>query len=146
MNKKILTAALSLLMLGACASAPSAAAASAPASASAPAAAATATAASFQVIKPEEAKKMMDAGGVIIVDVRRQDEYDAGHVPNAILVPNETIAEEAAAKLPDKNATYLLYCRSGHRAGLAAQTLVDLGYTNVYSFGGIIDWPYDIVK
>jgi len=143
MNKKILTAVLSLLMLGACASAPMSSASS---PASAAASAATATAASFQVIKPEEAKKMMDAGGVIIVDVRRQDEYDAGHVPNAILVPNETIAEEAATKLPDKNATYLLYCRSGHRAGIAAQTLVDLGYTNVYSFGGIIDWPYDIVK
>ena len=143
MNKKILTAVLSLLMLGACASAPMSSASS---PASAAASSATATAASFQVIKPEEAKKMMDAGGVIIVDVRRQDEYDAGHIPNAILIPNESIGNTEIVELPNKDAVILVYCRTGVRAKEAAGKLADLGYTNIYDFGGITTWPYDTVK
>ena len=144
MKKQIAASLAVLLLMSACSSA---AMNTAPSASAAPAAAASASpAASYQTISQEEAKKMMDAGGVIIVDVRRQEEYDACHIADAILVPNETISDEAAAKLPDKNATYLLYCRTGIRAGQAAQKLADLGYTDVYSFGGISTWPYDIVK
>lgn len=97
----------------------------------------------FQIITAEEARKMMDEGGVTVVDVRRQDEYDAGHVKGAILVPNESIGDVEPEELPDKDAVVLVYCRTGIRAADASQKLADLGYTHVYDFGGIVDWPYD---
>ncbi|MBQ7365427.1 MAG: rhodanese-like domain-containing protein [Clostridia bacterium] len=99
-----------------------------------------------QVITPEKAKEMMDQENVIIVDVRRADEYAQGHIEGAILVPNETISEEAATALPDKNAVYLIYCRSGRRSKEAAHKLIALGYTNVYDFGGILSWEYGTVQ
>ncbi len=98
-----------------------------------------------QKIGPEKAKEMLDAGGVILVDVRRADEYEAEHIPGALLLPNETILEEAEEKLPDKEAVILIYCRSGNRSAQAAEKLARLGYRHVYDFGGILDWPYDTV-
>ena len=89
---------------------------------------------------------MMDQGNVTIVDVRRVDEYEAGHIPGAILGPNETILTEAETKLPDKNAVLLIYCRSGRRSAEAAQKLLSLGYSQVYDFGGILNWHYDITR
>ena len=74
--------------------------------------------------------------GHIIVDVRRQDEYDAGHIPGAILIPNESIVAERPAELPDPDQIILIYCRSGNRSKQAAQKLADMGYTNIYEFGG----------
>ena len=99
----------------------------------------------YHKISAEEAKKMMDKGGVTIVDVRRQDEYDQGHIKDAILVPNETISDTQPEALPDKDAVLLIYCRSGRRSAEAANKLVAQGYTQVYDFGGIIDWPYETV-
>ena len=106
----------------------------------------TETAPTVHTISPEEAKAMMDQGNVTIVDVRRADEYEAGHIPGAILVPNETILSEAATKLPDQNAVLLIYCRSGRRSAESAQKLLSLGYSQVYDFGGILDWQYDITQ
>jgi len=106
----------------------------------------TSTAPEVHTISPEEAKHMMGQANVIVVDVRRADEYEAGHLPGAILVPNETILTEAAKKLPDKNAVLLIYCRSGRRSAEAAQKLISIGYIHVYDFGGILDWPYEITK
>ena len=83
--------------------------------------------------------------GHIIVDVRRQDEYDSGHIPGAILIPNESISTEQPAELPDLDQTILIYCRSGRRSKEAAQKLFDMGYTHIYEFGGIIDWTGEIV-
>lgn len=100
----------------------------------------------YQMITADEAKAMMDKGNVTIVDVRRQDEYDAGHVKDAILVPNESIGATAPEALPDKDAVLLVYCRTGIRAENASQKLIELGYTHVYDFGGIVDWPYEIEK
>ena len=100
----------------------------------------------FQIITAEDAKKMMDEGNVTIVDVRRQDEYDAGHVKGAILVSNESIGSTAPEALPGKDAVLLVYCRTGIRAADASQKLADLGYTHVYDFGGIQDWPYETEK
>ena len=99
----------------------------------------------YHKISASEAKKMMDEGNVIVVDVRRADEFANGHIPGAILVTNETITK-APSELPDKDATILIYCRSGRRSKEAAMKLIDLGYRNVYDFGGIIDWPYEVVK
>lgn len=102
--------------------------------------------ASYTQITQEEAKAMMGKNdGHIIVDVRRQDEFDAGHIPGAILIPNESITDEKPAKLPDLNQIILVYCRSGRRSKEAAQKLADMGYTNVYEFGGIIDWTGETV-
>ena len=101
----------------------------------------------YQKITVEAAKSMIDQDpSIIILDVRRQDEYDEGHIPNAILIPDYKITELAESILKDKNQTILIYCRSGNRSKKAALNLIDLGYTKVYDFGGIIDWPYEIVK
>lgn len=100
----------------------------------------------YHTVTAEAAKYMMDEGGVTIVDVRTQSEYDAGHVENAILVPNETIGSIVPEELPDKEAVLLVYCRTGRRAADASQKLADMGYTKVYDFGGIEDWPYEIEK
>lgn len=92
----------------------------------------------------EIAKNNPDA---IIVDVRRDDEYKAGHIPGAVLLTMETITAETAAKvLPDKNQMILIYCRSGRRSKIAAQTLLELGYTNLIDFGGILDYKGKVEK
>ena len=92
----------------------------------------------------EIAKKNPDA---IIVDVRRDDEYKAGHIPGAILLTMETITAETAAKvMPDKNQMILIYCRSGRRSKIAAQKVLDLGYTNIIEFGGILDYKGKVEK
>ena len=99
----------------------------------------------YRRISREEAKQMMSLDdGHIIVDVRRQDEYDSGHIPGAILIPNESIGTEQPEQLPDKDRIILVYCRSGRRSKEAAQKLANMGYTNVYEFGGIIDWTGEV--
>ena len=98
-------------------------------------------------ITAEEAKKLMDSEeGCIILDVRTRKEYDQGHIPGAVLIPNTEIEAKAADLLPDKGQLILVYCRSGRRSKLAAQSLAALGYTNIREFGGILDWPYEVVK
>ena len=99
----------------------------------------------YQQITQEEAKDMMDAGDVVVLDVREQSEFDAGHIPGAVLLPVGTIAKDtAAAVIQEPDTVVLVYCRSGNRSKTASQALADLGYTNVYEFGGINDWPYDV--
>ena len=96
-------------------------------------------------ITAEEAKQIMDSEeGYIILDVRTQEEYDEGHIPGAILIPNTEIKVRAVEELTDKDQLILVYCRSGRRSKLAAEILVELGYPNIKEFGGIIDWPYEI--
>ena len=102
--------------------------------------------AKYHKITAAEAYAMMNEKEVVIVDVRTKSEYNEGRIKGAILIPNETIGKEMPPDLPDKNATVLLYCRSGRRSREAANKLVELGYKNVYDFGGINDWPYGTVK
>ena len=103
--------------------------------------------ATYEQISGAEAKALMDSeSGYIIIDARTQEEYDQGHIPGAILIPEYEIADRAEKELPDKNQLILVYCRSGRRSKIAAEVLVKLGYTNVKEFGGIIDWEYEIVK
>ena len=95
-------------------------------------------------ITAEEAKKIMDSEeGYIILDVRTREEYDQGHIPGAIQITHEEIEEKAEEALKDKAQLILVYCRSGRRSKVAAEALVELGYTNIKEFGGIIDWPYE---
>ena len=99
----------------------------------------------YMNITAEEAKAIMDSEeGYIILDVREQEEFVAGHIPGAILIPYTQIEEKADEMLPDKDQLILVYCRSGRRSKIAAEALVKLGYTNIKEFGGIIDWPYEV--
>ena len=98
----------------------------------------------YRQITQEKAKEMMDTQDVIILDVREQSEYNSGHIPGAVLLPVGTIDEAtAAAAIPAKDSTVLVYCRSGNRSKTAASALAELGYTNLYEFGGINTWPYE---
>ena len=100
----------------------------------------------YKQISQEEAKEMMsEDDGHIVVDVRRQDEYDSGHIPGAICIPNETIGQMKPAELPDLDQVILVYCRSGNRSKQASQKLSDIGYINVYEFGGILEWTGETV-
>ena len=96
-------------------------------------------------ITAEEAKQIMDSEeGYIILDVRTQEEYDQGHIPGAILIPDTEVEVTAEEVLTDKDQLILVYCRSGRRSKLASEILVELGYTTLKEFGGIIDWPFEV--
>ena len=100
----------------------------------------------YMNITAEEAKKIMDTESeYVVLDVRTEDEFAQGHIPGAILIPDYAIREEAEKALPDKDALILVYCRSGRRSKNAAQILLELDYTNIREFGGILDWPYETV-
>ena len=99
----------------------------------------------YRSITMDEAVDMMaQESGYIILDVRRPDEFAAGHIPNAINVANETIGTAEIPELPDKNQLIMVYCRSGRRSKEASEKLVKLGYTNIVEFGGILDWKGEI--
>ena len=100
----------------------------------------------YQQITAQEAKNIMDSGKEhLIIDARTEEEFATGHIANAILIPEYEIADRAETELPDKDALILVYCRSGRRSKIASEELVKLGYSNVKEFGGIIDWPYEII-
>ena len=98
-----------------------------------------------QITMDEAVTMMAQETGYIILDVRRPDEFAAGHIPNAINVANETIGTAELPELPDKDQLIMVYCRSGRRSKEAAEKLVKLGYTNIVEFGGILDWKGEIV-
>ena len=101
--------------------------------------------AAYMNITAEEAKAIMDTEqGYVILDTRTREEYDQGHIPGAIVISHEEIADKAENVLTDKDQLILVYCRSGRRSKIAAEALVELGYTNIKEFGGIIDWPYEV--
>lgn len=101
----------------------------------------------YEQISAEEAKKLMDSEkDYIIIDARTEAEFAEGHIKGAVLIPEYEIGNRAEKELPDKDALILVYCRSGRRSKIASEELVRLGYTNVKEFGGIINWPYEIVK
>lgn len=99
----------------------------------------------FQQISQEEAKSIMSTNQeAVILDVRTQEEYDSGHIKGAVLLPVDAITEETAREvIPAKDTQVLVYCRSGNRSVTASKALAQLGYTEVYEFGGINTWPYE---
>ena len=104
-------------------------------------------ASTYEQITAEQAKTIMDIEqDYIIIDARTEEEFAEGHIENAMLIPEYEISERAEKELPDKEQLILVYCRSGRRSKIASEELVKLGYTNVKEFGGIIDWPYEVVK
>ncbi len=101
----------------------------------------------YRHISSDEAQKLMKTeSSYIILDVRTQREYEEGHIPKAICIPNESIDKEPPSLLPDKRQVIFIYCRSGRRSKEAAQKLADMGYTTIVEFGGIIDWRGEVVK
>lgn len=125
--KTIIPMILTLLLLAGCAAAPS-------------------DKAAYRQITMEDAAAMMEEEtDYIILDVRTEEEYASGHIPNAINIPNEVIGSEEIPELPDKDQLILVYCRSGNRSKQASKKLANLGYTNVVEFGGIMDWTGEIV-
>ena len=98
-----------------------------------------------QITMDEAVNMMAQETGYIILDVRRPDEFAAGHIPGAINVPNEIIGISEIPELPDKDQLIMVYCRSGRRSKEASEKLVKLGYTNIVEFGGILDWNGEIV-
>ena len=101
----------------------------------------------YEQISQDEAKRIMDTEeGYVIIDARTEEEFSEGHIEGAILIPEYEIAERAEKEIPEKDTLILVYCRSGRRSKIASDALVQLGYTNVKEFGGIIDWQYEIVK
>lgn len=105
------------------------------------------TKATVQKISPVDAKARLDAGEeIILIDVRTKEEFDSGYIPGALLLPVDQLQKRAGEVMPDLEATYFVYCRSGNRSGVATQLMVDLGYQNVFDLGGILDWSYEITK
>ena len=98
-----------------------------------------------QIAMDEAVDMMAQETGYIILDVRRPDEFAAGHIPNAINVPNESIGTSDIPELPDKDQLIMVYCRSGRRSKEASEKLAKLGYTNIVEFGGILDWKGETV-
>ena len=99
----------------------------------------------YHKIDAKTAKDMMEDGGVTIVDVRRPEEYEAGHIPGAVNIPNETISDTQPDGLPELDETLIIYCRTGVRSKQASEKLEAIGYTELYDMGGIADWPYEKV-
>ncbi|MCL2827282.1 MAG: rhodanese-like domain-containing protein [Oscillospiraceae bacterium] len=100
----------------------------------------------YQTITATEALEMIESGEpFVLLDVRAQSEFEEAHIADAILIPGQDLADRALAELPDKDMRILVYCRSGRRSAEAVWTLLELGYTNVYDLGGILDWPYEVV-
>lgn len=134
-------------LLAGCGAGASSAASSPPAASSSPTASAAPqldTAGQSGLLTAEQAKARMDSGDeIIVLDVRTAEEYAEAHIPGAVLLPNEEIGDTPPAQLPDKGTEILIYCRSGNRSAQAAKKLAALGYTNVFDFGGIKDWPYE---
>ncbi len=97
-----------------------------------------------QISMEEAAALMAEAGDYVLLDVRRADEFAAGHIPGAINLANESISTEEIPELPDKVQLILVYCRSGNRSKQAARKLAERGYSSVVEFGGILDWPGEI--
>jgi phage shock protein E len=97
-------------------------------------------------ISAAEAKALIDSEEVIILDVRTREEFEESRIEGALLIPDYEIKELAEELLPDKEATILVYCRTGRRSELASRALIEMGYQYVYDFGGIVDWEYETIS
>lgn len=107
----------------------------------------TAPAAEYQTITAEQAKAMMaETNDWVLLDVRTDEEFNESHIEGAILIPDFEVPSRIEEEIPDKDALILVYCRTGRRSALAAQEMANMGYTNVYDFGGIVDWPYETIS
>ena len=99
----------------------------------------------YMNISQKKAKEMMEnLEEFVLLDARSEEEFFEGHIPGAIVIPHEEVLERAEAEIPEKDIPVFVYCRSGNRSKVAAEALASLGYSEVYEFGGINTWPYEI--
>ncbi|MCW8444068.1 rhodanese-like domain-containing protein [Fluoribacter gormanii] len=96
----------------------------------------------IKTIDVHQLKKMMDNDpNLCLIDVRELEEWQEFHIAKAIHIPKDLITSSIAVQFPNKNQPIYLHCKGGVRSLFAAQSLMDLGYQEVYSVeGGIIDW------
>lgn len=100
----------------------------------------------YAKVTPEEARKMM-AAGVVVIDVREPDEFAEERIAGSVNVPLSRFRFGMVLDAePDKNAKVLLVCRSGVRAERAARILIESGYKHVYNMYGTLQWPYGLVR
>jgi phage shock protein E len=99
----------------------------------------------YRMITPEDAKALIGKEGTVLLDVRSKFEYDAGHIKGASLLPFDLISQDAKELPQDKADVIIVYCLSGWRSAIAAETLAGYGYTSVYDLGSILDWSYGTV-
>lgn len=105
------------------------------------------TAKGYRLMTAQQAKQRMDSGKpYILLDVRSQIEHNLKYIKGDILIPHREIGEKAPELLPEKDKTILVYCASGVRSRTAAEELLRMGYTDVYDFGAITDWPYEVIE
>lgn len=105
------------------------------------------TSTQYKNFTPTEAKQLLSEDkNAILLDVRTMEEHEEKYIPNSIVIPVDDLEKQAPVKLTNKNASIIIYCRSGNRSVTAAKTLIKLGYTKVYNLGGINDWPYETVS
>ncbi len=99
----------------------------------------------YMNISQKKAKEMMEnLEEFVLLDARTEEEFSEGHIPGAVLIPHYEVSEKAEEQIPEKDIPVFVYCRSGNRSKVAAEALVSLGYSEVYEFGGINTWPYEI--
>ena len=98
-------------------------------------------------IPPEQAQDMMVTNpNAIILDVREQWKHETlGKIPGSVHVYVKELSERIQTIIPDKNAMVLIYCTAGVKSAAAYDTMRAMGYTDVYDFGGIDEWPGAIV-
>ncbi|MHB8962187.1 MAG: rhodanese-like domain-containing protein [Saccharofermentanales bacterium] len=102
---------------------------------------------SYTKINARTAKEIIDSGEkVIVLDVRTREEFNGGHIKGAVHLPYDQIPSKASGLLPEKNAKILVYCASGARSSAGTRSLVSLGYSDVSDFGGLMSWPYEVVR
>ena len=100
-----------------------------------------------QTMTTQELQNKLNAKeNVVLLDVRTQEEYNAGYIAGAILLPYDEINAKATIVLPDKEKEIVLYCRSGRRSAIAKKSLLDLGYQKVVDFGGVKRWEGELVR
>ncbi len=100
----------------------------------------------YRLMTPAEAKELIAGPGVVLLDVRTDEEYASAHIPGALLLPYDRIDAGTVSVIPAKDSVVVVYCRSGRRSAIAAKALAALGFSHVYDLGGIQDWPYDTVS
>ena len=101
----------------------------------------------YEKISAQTGKEMIaENSKIVLIDVRTKSEYDSGHISGSILIPHDEIAEKIKDAVPDKDTPIIVYCRSGNRSKTASDTLIELGYSQIFDMGGIVDWPYETTK
>jgi rhodanese-related sulfurtransferase len=98
----------------------------------------------YRTISPDGARSLLQKdSAAVLLDVRTPEEYAAGRIPGSRLLPLDEIKARAGELPADQSVPLIVYCRTGRRSAEAAAILLELGYTEVFDLGGIVNWPYE---